>query len=277
MEKIELPRECYKYSPIINQIASEGNETWELESINCENEIQMFLKDSAYPYKTFVNPEILENANITKRIINEAIKVLSQKQFIPGVLYTVLSVKRIEKLLHVFNSICLKTINGDILKDKHLTAFSREFQWCVFNFLYQLGIEQTIADKFSENITHLIEHDNAYRFRIQDILSETTKDKLRNRNELNRLAKLALKRSTEVVGLKFVKLAKLISYSLLIPKLKKAYNKMLDEMTLESLQYDESDRYWVALRKDFDAFGLTYDERKEYIKNKGWKYQQDMV
>jgi hypothetical protein len=101
-------------------------------------------------------------------------------------------------------------------------------------------------------------------------MSETTKEELAAKpiRTLRRLAKLALERDQKTVGWKFNGLVRIASIALLVPSLRKAFKKMILESDFERVQYDESDRYWTAMRTDYLWWGKTPEERSEHLKGK---------
>ena len=170
--------------------------------------------------------------------------------------------KLLNQRINGFNSIAVKVLEAHILKPIHRMKFGLELENVIKIFLSELGVKK--AEMTGNLVSHVIEYDAAYRFRIQDILSETTKEKLiRNpRKEIKRLLRLEMERDYEFVGNKFKLFATLASLLLIVPSIKKAFRRAIKECNLQYLQLDEGDRYWVLMRKDYNFLGKTYEQRQ---------------
>lgn len=270
---MQIPRECFRYSSPEEQIKQEGKLFIEVEGLNCEEEIQIEIKDSQFPFKTFVSGETLFYTNIVKSLFAENARILLSWRFIPALILSLLSRKMTHKLLYVFNRIGFRVLSPYLLKDRHLTKFSQELEWATFTFLFNLGIQEDYASRFAEIFVHLLEHDDAHRLRIQDLFTETTIEKLHKPKEIRRLAKLSFERNNKVAwSSKYKNLMIICSLILYVPKIRKAYKTVLKDLNLKNLQLDEKDMYWSVFKEDYNLMGMTADERKEYAKSQGWHY-----
>jgi len=279
----ELPRECYS-EPTGEQFlhAENKEDSYVYEKFDWTGEVKVYIKNAQFPYKVFVNAKILFATNVVKSLFIESVKLLSQPVFIPATVLTVLSTKRLEKLLMVFNRQAWRVLSPHILKDKHLTASSREFQLFIFSFLVNLQISEEVADRFASIFVHLFEYDNAYRLRLVDIMSETTLERLyKPRTEIKRLMSILCTReqyesSTGLlptnVNKKIEGLINVASVVLLVPKYKKAFINAVNSIDLKNLQYDESDIYWTNMRTDYQFRGMTFKERMQDAESRGWTY-----
>ena len=177
-------------------------------------------------------------------------------------------------MIYVFNRTAGRVFNGFILKDEHCTAFTPEFRKLIHRFLLNMGISELNSFKFAEIVSHLFEYDNAYRLPIQDLFSETSKEKWNNPSkEIKRLAKIFGERHVNIAVTKKVKnVALLARIALLIPNIKKALIKAFKEVELENLQLDEADRYWLSIRTDYLQGGLTKEENAIFVQEQGWTF-----
>jgi hypothetical protein len=228
-------------------------------------------------WAVYASNQIMAKNNAIKSLFIESIKLLTRKQFILGTLFTIARKNERLKLIQTFNQQAFRVASVSdepyFLKEWHLTQVSRELHWCIFVFLTKLDIPERDADKFAEIFVHLLEYDNAYRFRFQDIMSETTKDELKTpRKAILRLVGVLESRDNIVVTDKIARVAKLLSYAMYIPKVKRAFLEVVEGMNLENLKYQEADIYWLCTPNSYKAMGLTNEERKEYAKKKGWTY-----
>jgi len=278
MQELKIPRECFISGDAETQIANEGGEPYEIIGIDYTEDIKLFIKDAQFHWKTFVTGETLFATNIAKSLFIESIKIFTKNRFILATLFTLSSTKRINEIVHIFNRIGWRVLSPYILKETHMTPVTRELQWCIFTFLHNLGIDEEKADKFSMIVSHLIEYDNAYRFRLSDILSETSKEKLQSpRKEIKRLIKIVLSREDSHTSHKYIKIAELLTIALYIPKIRRAFDEVIKDMNLEAMQLDESDKYWLCMKNHYKFMGMTNEERTLYAQEKGWKYPNAML
>lgn len=283
----ELPRECYREMTHEQAIRSESNEGLFIEKFDWENVISVYIKGARHPYKVFVSSQILSATNIVKSLFIESMKVLATPLALPIVLSAICSKNALQRLLEVFNRQAWRVISPYILKDKHLTTTSRELHLLVFMFLFKLGIKEEVADRFASIFQHLIEYDNAYRLRVVDIFSETSNSKLQKpRKEIARLMNIISIREkyisdigliTTKVDKKFKVLVSVMRMGLLVPRFKRAFIEAINTIDIKNLQYDESDLYWTANRKDYLFWGKTYEERMQMAKDLGWNYPENYV
>jgi hypothetical protein len=189
-----------------------------------------------------------------------------------------------KKALDAFNRVALKAVSPTLLKDECLTNFSRETKRFIEVFVSKLGL--TGGDQLAIIVSNLIDYDNAYRLRLEDVLSETSKYRLLKnpRKEIRRLVGILKERETlrcEIkntnIHYKFKVTAWLFSLALLIPKFNRAFKEAIEQSNFENFQYDEIDMYWVSMRTDFLWLGLTNEERLEFANKKGWKFPKPIT
>ncbi len=100
-------------------------------------------------------------------------------------------------------------------------------------------------------IAHAIEYDSAYKLRIEDLMSETTKEALLNHplRSIRRLMAIN-KRRDHMVAHKMMKWTLFVIFvGLLLPNVR---NK-LRACDFSKLQLDECDRYWIDKRTDYSS------------------------
>lgn len=157
------------------------------------------------------------------------------------------------------------------LQYQYYCEFSKSVWNFTFLFLRKLGISFNVAYKTGLILATVFENDDAYRFPAEDVLSESSQDKLlaNPRTEVLRLVEIYKKRSNHLVpngqgaGDRIVKIAKLVSFLLFIPKIRKAFTFALQNVNFEWFQYDEIDYYWTLCRGDYQSLGKDFEERKQ--------------
>lgn len=268
-------QELFKYPSGVQQINNESSEKYELLEMGTDmngESLLVKLKDGMFPLKNIVFAEQLYGANMVKSIVIQSLNIFSKPLFILGLLFI-----NKQYLLDQFNRLSHKICKDKILKYKHWSKFGKALYGVIIEFLIEMGFTEDSSDKFAEMFVFIMDSDNAYRLRAEDILTETSKRQLieNPRKEIIRLAKIFKERDSNVgVIKKFVDLIRILSVFLLIPKYKKAFKKSIEHSNFIDLQLDEGDSYWSVMRTDYNFMGMTFDERQKYAKIKGWKFPQ---
>lgn len=200
--------------------------------------------------------------------LNQAKKLLLEftknwKCFILPFIFSWDKVKYVEKLMFSYNQITLSGMKHLFIVPKYMTPPAYEIEIALKDFLTQIGINKEIAENFSVIFAHFIEYDNAYRLRIQDILSETSKEFIINDPMLEVDRLFLIMRDRDLPGMynKIRKFKYIFESLLIFPKYKKAFIDTIANMNLESMKYTEADRYWASKRTDYKSFGMELEDR----------------
>ena len=142
-----------------------------------------------------------------------------------------------------------------------------EIRQACFLFLKFIGVSEKLADNFASAFGLFIQYDTAYWTRFEDIMSETTKERfLKNPiKEIKYLLKLLAERDPKRAHLvnKIKSMIKILRLLILIPKIRKAFYRVIESINFENLQYDEGDRYNVRNSMRYRFFGMGIKERNE--------------
>lgn len=295
----EYQKLVYKYKTANSQIKAEATVGYFVENIEINNGVFTHIVGMEYPEKGVVSTTDLFATNAVKKLIIETVKIL--KYLIPSLLVFIVlpfkfKVKILEKILLWFNTIAFRIISPSILQDQHLTPMAQELSRFSNNFLENIGINKEIREQTTEILINVINYDNAYRYRFQDLFNETTKGKLMNpRKELKRLLKINKSREVHeydlndpnvklpsekemkrrgikvednivyspLIGVskKFKMFHLVLSSILLHPKIKKAFLYALYKTDITRLQPDKADRFWMCVRTGYQYFGMTHKQR----------------
>ena len=274
--KLELPREVYKYKDEIEEIKTESDEIFYTSKLDWKGCVKTFIQDAEYPVKGFTDPKTMFLVNIAKKNMMEMLKILSLPIFWPSfvVLFFLpykLKIKFLGKMLLSFHRNVFGILKGTILKEQHQSPLTQEVDWFVFTFLQKLGFETLQSEQVAETFAHLLEYDNAYRYRVLDIMSESTREDMIKspRREIRKLMDIISKRDDAGVAMKFKIFGYAMSALLLFGKFKNVFIESLKECDFTKFQYDDADEYWVAFRKDYLYQGKTQEERAKVQKDLG--------
>lgn len=259
----EAPNDIFLYrNDKVFDIMNEGATTYMLDRIEYTDGVKVYVKDVPYPRKGFVTPEAIWSCNILKRILMLASPFQKPSRFIKG-----------------FNELGYKVMKHHLMKLHTMTPVAKELHILIKTFMVHLGFDKQMSYDFAMFFSHLIEYDDAYRFRFQDLMSDVTKKQLINspRITIDGMMLTLYARDSKATADKFNKIAMIFYWLLLIPKVRRAWNKTIEIMKIEALQYDEDDKYWVSVRNDYKYFGETYEERfsKLKIKPQGYKMKYE--
>lgn len=255
-------------------IKAEGTSSWIVDKVELGNGIKMYVEGADFPVKSMPTPEAIWSANVVKKTIVEVVKVMCSWQFLP-IIWLVLLPKRslISKMVLSFNRLSMGAMKPYILKDEFLNPFPREVRGFIKRFLSELGISEQEADDTAVIIAHVLEYDSAYRYRIEDVMSETTKRELLEHpiGEMIKLVDILNTRDSNIYVKANSKKMMIVAFlALMSPWIRNAFQIALENCDFENFQLDEGDRYWCSMRGDYEFFGKSYAERMDLIKEKGY-------
>ncbi len=280
----EPPKDFFLHQePQQESVVRENLNTFIVEKIQqTEKGIEVFYQGVPFPKKGFPFTKAIVAINIIKKIVVEFIKFISIPEFILFPIILFISPRRIkilEKYITSFNIIGLKVAQEFILKPELMSPFCQELNTFIPNFLWCLGVSDVNSKKgkdsvvFASLLSTVIDYDCVYRYRFEDILSETSKEALLKnpRKEVRRLFDLYTEREQVVRITTTMKIVGFMaSYVLLIPSIKHAFKSALKISNFERFQLDDADRYWCTYRSDYNFWGKTQEERlKDFVPPQG--------
>ena len=135
----------------------------------------------------------------------------------------------------------------------------------VSSFIIALGFAEHKALKTGKIMATIIEYDNAYHERMQDIANECVKeDLLKNPyKELSRLYQIFISREVGIkLKLNVKGVMRLIRLALFVPRIRRAFKRAVMQTNFDDLRMTEADRYTVLFHNGYNFFGMTYEERQ---------------
>jgi hypothetical protein len=223
-----------------------------------------------FPSKCVATVEAINAINPIKRSLINTIRLFASSEFrIP--LFSLALVGKnararlITRICQSINEEADVSAAGFYLEDGYYCKIVKEIRNFIFTLLKELGVEENIATKTSEVIGMLFEYDNAYRFRLLDILTEANRFNFLYSfsEEIDRLLKLSLERDPNPKGMdfKFNSIAKLFKYLWIIPAFKKNLQKAIESINFDNCRMDEADIYHTCLYGSYNTGGKTLEER----------------
>lgn len=233
-----------------------------------------------FPRKTFIYAGITEPNNKAKRItLSLFLPFASIKSGVKAFLNSYLF-----NYNRLVDSIYYDCEQVPYLHYQYYSEFGKALWDFIYLFLRKLGITDSVAYKTGLQIVTMIEYDDAYRVRLQDLTNEITKDDLlRNpRKELLRILELYKQRDSFEEnneahhGVRITKMAKMLSLLLYIPKVRKAFNFAIENINFEWLKLDEWDYYWTLNRADYKCGGKDFEQRKAEMIEKMAEFEKKL-
>ena len=279
------PRSQHERIPEIDRIIGAGEE-WKFKNVN--NHITLVsigaVKDAPsrqgwfvyhvgkkYPMKGFPFPQALTACEPPKRMTIWFTKFLTYKGLIPFYILLFLVPKKVRiEIITRLLKFYIAYADGYLLpyypENKFFMEMTYELKGFITLFLMKLGFDMIISSKVAYIFSTFIEYDTAYRWRMTDLLSETTKEKMMadpGGEAMRLLAIMADRESKPHLVKKFQRFAMLLKYGSFI--FKKPFRYALKEVDFTKFQYDDIARDEIKHYNQYKFFGKTDEERmKEY-------------
>jgi hypothetical protein len=209
-----------------------------------------YIVGATYPKASAANPNVVHVTNLLKQFLKRPIFLLVDRC-----------------RLFNYTAIHQDSLLGNkyFIKPEFLTPQARNVMILVEKLL-KSTFPKIDSHQTSLTIAHLIEYDDAYSYRMQDIMSEANYLSLKNnpRKEIKRLLGILEERNPKgnMTASKIKRLILPLTLLLLVPKYKRAFYQALTPEVFEGLKHDEGSRYWACLKGDDYLFtGRTYEER----------------
>ena len=220
-----------------------------------------------YPYRGFPSAEVVEKIDLIKKLSRAMASGLyhSLKRH-PWLMITLLPVVWVFKdLLYTGVSTFARTLERVRLKPHRYSQPIRELHRAFSEPRAQRGEDehtQELRLMLRDIVCMVLEYDNAYRFRMQDILAELDKEALRRNpyKELNRLLSIAQSRENTQEIRDTWKLAKL-AVSLYLRMDRKMRNLVVDvlcEINTAEIKMTVEDVSFAEKRKDYVFSFMTH-------------------
>lgn len=233
-----------------------------------------------FPRKSAYDQDFLAYVNIIKRITLGLVRVVGSKEIIlPAIGFAILpwskKLNLINKFLLEWHRMAEFTMRPAMWKDeKRWCPVVREWQKFILIFLKDLGIKSNYDDldlpkALGEDSGTIIENDDSYRYRIQDIFGEIDLQRL-NENpskEVRRVFDIYKQREHGGIDDKFEAIVRSLTLALRIPKIRRSFLFAIDKVDLQKLALDESDKYWAFKKTNYNFCGMNNAQKEFYFNN----------
>ncbi len=234
----------------------------------------IFVEWEGVPFwsKGIASKEAIYAISMPKRVFIEAFKMLANKSMILPLMIAFLfkRQKNLRLACEYLINVADLTMFPFYIQEEYEMAIAKEIRIAIKEFLKGLGVAEDLGLKVGKIIGSFIEYDNAYRYRLQDIMMEINKEKLLKDfpSEVNRMLRILAER--EVGNLftieKFATIGKVLTLSWKIPFIKKAIKASIQTTNFDNMKLDEADLYHTYLYGDYNVGGLSFKERIEKLR-----------
>lgn len=262
-----LLADCRRYPPAVEQLKIDsGTPPIEVVALSKTGVITLYV-NNAPNLEILVDGQTMVHLNLMKSVIIEQVKSLKNPLIAIAFLLSLLSNKQRNQYITSINRLGSRIIKEDILKAKHMSAFSNEVEYIAFELLKMFGIEEVASHSFAEICSHITEHDSAYRFILKDLFSESSLKQFTDNpfKEMRRLLKIYKQREEGNSVEKISIIANFVSLLALIPKYRKAIIEVFRGVEFKNLQRTKEDEYWMYYKAGYKVMGMTKDEHRKYI------------
>jgi hypothetical protein len=240
-----------------------------------EGGILMKYKDVPYLRQGFVFPEALDNVNNLKKLTVFFLALLKGKGIKERIGNGLAHYCWIAEWMFYWYNPNTQKLSTIYLAENRYRQSVRELIKLINNFIDNLGIKVEAPEigkrDFGRAIGTMLEYDNAYHWRMEDIFTETTKELLikNPRKELTRLLAIYKQREKQGIDFKAEQVVKLLRFILLIPSVKKAFRKAVQSVDISKMATTNapagsdkpSDRYFQMIYSGYDFEGKPLEER----------------
>jgi len=243
-----------------------------------EGGIYVYYRGMPYPKKGFPLPQASYNNDLLKRFTLAFALTFNGWELIPSILVFMLlpwklKMKTLARALRQYAHVSDWTIRGSYLTETRYSNPARAIRKVIQAFFVNLGVPVGMVVGVAQAIATAVEYDDAYRYRIQDIFSEPTKQDTLARapfREIRRMRKTYLQREKTHAAVSIKAISNLASIAFLHPRIRKAWRKAIlsiEPHEFDWLGLDNADRYHVLRRGDYDFLGKSFEERVELYKD----------
>ena len=261
----------HSYHDTIGQVVNEKKVLLLIDHVEYPDDggIYIYYMGIKHPRKGFPTPESVASINIVKKISIGFLNAFSPRQLALPLIGFFLSFNKkkiIQRFLDSWLSVADWILHPYYLKPERYCTSAIEIKKFVETFATNLGLNN--AHKLAEVVGTIIEYDDSYRYRIQDLAGET--DKLRlsanPQAEFKKILGIYERREKFDIAYKFNTIGRLARYLFFLPKVKRAWRDALQTIDLSRVALDEADRYHTLMNNGYDFDGRTIDDRKqEYL------------
>lgn len=232
-------------------------------------------KGMKYPKKGFPYPEAVMAVNMLKKNLKTALSVVGKATVIPLVVFAILpwgmKKKALARVLGSYVELADNIFVSHYLQPDRYCKAAKEVWRFMAIALNTLGFPPGLSDGAGRIMATVLEYDDSYRYYVQDLARETSKERMVKAPaaEMLRLGQLFYDRDGEWVTIRSRRVGimvrgamKMAGWALIHPKLRKAFIAGVQVVDFGRLALDDGDWYHCLMRNNYHFGGLTFEERR---------------
>ena len=233
--------------------------------------ILLYYENHAYPHKGYPFPEAVHAINAPKKFFKATAGFIQRHKILTALalIAVVLNGKRVLRSFHA-------TYVYEFLHSHLAQWFLDPIRYCTSarelrragNVLAnrRTGWVKEFFEQLTEVITMIFEYDNAWRYRMQDILGELDKEALAKNpgKEVVRLVEMGSGRERSWADTRTRQrvFGRALRFILFVsPSFRRLLREYVEELDLSKIKMDVSDLYYNYVRPDYDAGGIPMEQR----------------
>lgn len=236
----------------------------------------MKLYGCSYLYKGYPDKETVERVDLIKRVFMASVRLLNKSPFryFVSIMFLLFRKRVIKNLIYWFVNIFEQYLGKIQLPLKEFNVFPRELIRVGLKLAEDVSDEpskfpdagQTYRDRIQRLVycfAMIMEYDNAYRWRVQDILGNLDKDNLKKNptKEIKRLFNIFIERDFGIQD-RIILIRKIVLFLLYVnKKFRTLATQFLMELDIDKVKLDEADFYFCLMRKSYNYRGLNFSSR----------------
>lgn len=257
-----------------DRISTEQDYDFDLKHIDFNRNlgILVYYHNAEFPQRGAAEPDALKGINIVKKIAVNSTKLIMNKEFYPTILWFLLKTKKgkakfITKTFLAFNNVAQRCLEENLIKRCYMTPTGKNLDLLVYKTLLNMQVQEKVANDFARYFSSMFELDNAYRFRLQDAISEINNDAMFKdpASEFIRVFKIYQSRDIDAISEKMKILEPAIKIFFKFKWFTKPFMKALRDVGIDNMRFDANDIYWTNQRDDYKFRGIDYSERVKLV------------
>jgi hypothetical protein len=238
-------------------ISSSNDDSRIITDVRLEKDgtVRTYLKGMKEPLRYYSDYLTVYTVSYYKRLFSLIFRNVSEMNWMKRII-TLLAIKfnfniLPEWLNHIF------CINRVLLNDENYSQPAKEIRRV---------LNGKVDEMLKNGIGIIVESDSAYRYRMQDVVSQINKKELLKNpvKEICRLFDILIERDEDYMKIKWRTVKKFTKLVLITsPKIKKLVVGILMDINIDEIKFSKEDIYWVNEFGKYNYFGKTLEQRKE--------------
>lgn len=240
-----------------------------------EGGIFAYFRGMPYPRKGFPTPEAVYANDVVKRFIMSGVHLLGSRALIlPMAVFALLpwNMKRatIENALNQWMRFAEYMYSPHMLQPMRMTACAREVWTVAARLFIELGVSEDVSRRASRCLALMIEYDDAYRYRVEDLITSVVPSGPFRNAYISREGRDFLKRAQEAynarekwpyVRTKFDAAFRIFRLAMRVRRVRNAWRVAWAHADIRAMMLDDADTYHTLTWDQYDFGGLTIEER----------------